>query len=226
MNNIKALIKKDLLNLASYKVSIIILFVGVCLCTLNTNVANLAPIVIITMVGMISLSTFSYDEISKAEKYLLAMPNTKEDMIKAKYILVIGLTVLGGVVAYFLTILLSYVMNKVNQNAAVTIDYMSLLYTTIAGIFGIGLVESIQIPSIYKWGAEKGRVQMFILVFIIFLIIGVVAYFITKFGLDIDITSAIDKIKDYAVYILLVITAILYYISYKVAYKIYKKKEY
>ena len=63
---IKGLLKKDLYNLASYKASliIIVLFCGIAI--VGTEAINWGSIIICTIVGMIALSTFSYDEIASS----------------------------------------------------------------------------------------------------------------------------------------------------------------
>jgi len=92
----------------------------------------------------------------------------------------------------------------------------------IGAIFGISVVEAIQIPCIYKWGAEKGRLNMFILVVLASLILGgisFVAFDITQVN---NVISLIEKIIPI---ILLIAIFLVYFISYKVSYKIYSKKE-
>ena len=82
---IKGLLKKDLYNLSTYKVSliIIILFCGIAI--IGTNAINIAPAIICGIVGMISLSTFSYDEISKANRYVLTLPASRKELVREKY---------------------------------------------------------------------------------------------------------------------------------------------
>ena len=93
---IKGLIKKDLYNLSSYKSSLIIMILFCGIAIIGTKAINYASIIICTIVGMISLSTFSYDEIAKSNKYILTLPTDRKEIIKAKYILAIGATILGG----------------------------------------------------------------------------------------------------------------------------------
>ena len=84
---IKGLLKKDLYNLATYKASliIIILFCGIAI--IGTESVQFAPIIICTIVGMISLSTFNYDEIAKSDKYILTLPTNRKEIVKEKFIL-------------------------------------------------------------------------------------------------------------------------------------------
>lgn len=222
---IKGLLKKDLYNLASYKASliIIILFCGIAI--VGTEAINWGAIIICTITGMISLATFNYDEMSDANKYILTLPVTRKEIVMEKYILAIGATILGGVLGFLLTILLANIMQYIRPNDVFNIDYESLLSTTIGGMFGISLIQSIQIPSIYKWGAEKGRIQMFVLIFILIIIGSGLGFLLMKSNLDINM-DALKKLFDNLGIIILIVSMIaIYYLSYKISYKIYKNKE-
>ena len=183
---IKGLLKKDLYNLATYKVSliIIILFCGIAI--IGTNAINIAPAIICGIVGMISLSTFSYDEISKANRYVLTLPASKKELIREKYILTIGATILGGILGIILTVIVVNIMNYLRPENIINLYYRSLIISTMGGIFAISFLQAVQIPSMYKWGAEKGRIQMFILVLIIVAILGGIYFLINKTNINID----------------------------------------
>ena len=225
MNMIKGLIKKDLYNLSSYKTSLIIVIIFCGIAIIGTGNINLGPIIICTIIGMISLSTFSYDEISKSNKYILTLPTNRKEIIKAKYILAIGSTILGGILGIILTIIIANIMNYVRPENLIDLNYESFITTTIGGMFGISLIQAIQIPSIYKWGAEKGRVQMFILVFILIVLVAGVGYLIMKSSFNIDLAKIENIMQQYGLILLLALMAVMYYISYKVSNKIYSKKE-
>ncbi len=225
MNMIKGLIKKDLYNLSSYKTSLIIVIIFCGIAIIGTGNINLGPIIICTIIGMISLSTFSYDEISKSNKYILTLPTNRKEIIKAKYILAVGSTILGGILGIILTIIIANIMNYVRPEKLIDLNYESLITTTIGGMFGISLIQAIQIPSIYKWGAEKGRVQMFILVFILIVLVAGVGYLIMKSSFNIDLAKIENIMQQYGLILLLALMAVMYYISYKVSNKIYNKKE-
>ena len=225
MNMIKGLIKKDLYNLSSYKTSLIIVIIFCGIAIIGTGNINLGPIIICTIIGMISLSTFSYDEISKSNKYILTLPTNRKEIIKAKYILAVGSTILGGILGIILTTIIANIMNYVRPENLIDLNYESLITTTIGGMFGISLIQAIQIPSIYKWGAEKGRVQMFILVFILIVLVAGVGYLIMKSSFNIDLAKIENIMQQYGLILLLALMAVMYYISYKVSNKIYNKKE-
>ena len=220
--SIKGLIKKDLLNLNHYKFSLfIIVVVFIVLGATNPNTLIYLPIMLMTMIGMIGLSTFSYDEIAKSDKYILTFPTNKKELVKAKYILVISMILIGAIISILITTGISYYIYHQ------TMEWSVIASSLIGGVFGISLVECIQIPSIYKWGAEKGRIQMFILIIVIAGVIGGIIYMVTKNGINvnIDMNILIEYIKKFGIYVTIIVTCIMYYLSYKLSCKIFEKKE-
>ena len=222
---IKGLLKKDLYNLATYKVSliIIILFCGIAI--IGTEAITIAPAIICGIVGMISLSTFSYDEISKSNRYILTLPANRKELVREKYILAIGAAILGGILGMLLTIIVVNIMNYIRAENIINLDYQSLIISTMGGIFAISFLQAIQIPSMYKWGAEKGRIQMFILVLIIVAMLGGIYFLINKANINIDMEMINNIITKFGVWILIISTIVMYFVSYKIAYRVYKHKE-
>ena len=222
---IKGLLKKDLYNLSSYKASliVIILFCGIAI--IGTEAINFAPIIICAIIGMISLSTFSYDEISKSNKYILTLPTNRKELVKEKFILAIGATILGGILGLLLTIIVVNVMNYIKPENIINLDYESLVTTTIGGMWGISLIQAIQIPSIYKWGAEKGRIQMFVLLFMIIAVVFGVGYLIMNANFNINVEMIESFMNKFGIALLILFMIFMYYISYRISYKIYENKE-
>ncbi len=221
----KGLIKKDLLNLSSYKTTLFITVFFCSIALISTEAISFAPIVICTIIGMIALSTFNYDESSKSEQFILSLPLTKKEIVLSKYILAIVSTILGGLLGSLLTIIVVSVKNAIQPEAIVSLNYESLFINTLAGMFGITLIQSIQIPSIYKWGAEKGRIQMFVLLFIGLLAILGLGFLFTKSGLSIETQQIQDFFQHFGVFLLIALIIVMYTISYRVSYHIFRKKE-
>lgn len=221
MNGIKGLIIKDILQLKSYKKTLIIFIVIFILSSLSAEgeVSNTLIIMLTLCFGMFSIASFNYDELNKADKYILTLPITKKDIVLSKYILVIGSTVIGSIIGILLGFILSFVFNKQMP------DIVEFLSIGLGGILGVGIIESIQLPCIYKWGAEKGRVQMMIVTALIALIVGGVIYIGGKSNIQFQANNVIDMLCNFLPLIFIVVMVVMYYISYKVAYKIYDKKE-
>ena len=222
---IKGLLKKDLYNLSSYKASIIIIVLFCGIAIVGTEAINWGSIIICTIVGMIALSTFNYDEIAKSNKYILALPTNRKEIVKEKYILAIGAVILGGILGILLTIIWANAINYFRPENMINIDYESLLTTTIGGMWGVSLIQAIQIPSIYKWGAEKGRIQMFVLLFALIVIGAGIGFLIAQANFSIDMEMLTEFINKFGLILLVALMIVMYYVSYKISYKIYKNKE-
>lgn len=222
---IKGLLKKDLYNLASYKTTLIIvvLFCGIAI--IGTDAIYWGSVVIGIIVGMISLSTFSYDEMSKSNKYILTLPVTRKEIVLEKYVLAIGATILGGILGFIVTLLVGNVMNYLRPDNLIDINIETLLATSIGGMFGISLIQSIQIPSIFKWGAEKGRIQMFIVLFVLVITGAFAGFLLKQAGLSVDIEKLESILNNFGLVALILLSCLMYFISYKISYKIYKNKE-
>ena len=222
---IKGLLKKDLYNLASYKTTLIIIVIFCGMAIIGTDAIYWGSVVIGIIVGMISLSTFSYDEMAKSNRYILTLPVTRKEIVLEKYILAIGATILGSLLGFVITLLIGNIMNYVRPDNVIDINIDTLLATTIGGLFGVSLIQAIQIPSIFKWGAEKGRIQMFIVLFVLALIGAGVGFLIKESGLSVDIAKLESVLKNFGLFLLILLSFIIYFISYKISYKIYKNKE-
>lgn len=225
MNAIKGLIIKDLLQLKSYKKTLVI-FIAFFILTSMTNSDTLSFVQMITVMltlvfGMVGIATFSYDQMANADKYILTLPLSKKEIVKSKYIFTICSSLVGAILGFIISLII-LVIKKQN------IDIEDMLSTALGGILGIGIVEAIQIPCIYKWGAEKGRIQIYVIAFVIAFIAGALAYIGEKLNINLPMNNILDilnKLNKLLPYIILAIIAIVYYVSYKISYKIYSKKE-
>ena len=89
-------------------------------------------------------------------------------------------------------------------------------------IFGTLLVLTFMYPIIYKFGVEKARIFIFIIVFGIVIIGGFIIQYIDLS----NILKTLSLLENYLVIILIALTIIMVYISYKISEKIYLKKEF
>lgn len=199
------------------------MFCGIAI--IGTDAIYWGSVVIGIIVGMISLSTFSYDEMSKSNKYILTLPVTRKEIVLEKYVLAIGATILGGILGFIVTLLVGNVMNYLRPDNLIDINIETLLATSVGGMFGISLIQSIQIPSIFKWGAEKGRIQMFIVLFVLVIIGAIAGFLLKQAGLSVDIEKLENILNNFGLVALILLSCLMYFISYKISYKIYKNKE-
>lgn len=221
MNVIKGLITKDILQLKTYKRTLIIFIVIFTLTSISGKggIGNMLAIMLTLGFGMFSMASFNYDELNKADRYILTLPLTKKQVVLAKYILVICSTVIGSIIGITLGVILTFAINKQVPNIE------ELISVGLGSVLGIGLIEAIQIPCVYKWGAEKGRIQMVIVTALVALLAGGIIFIGEKADIQLPENYILNILNTFLPLIFIGLTIIIYYISYKVAYKIYDKKE-
>ena len=223
MKIISGLITKDLLQLKSYRKTLIIfilIFVLTGIAQETTKGVGVMIAVMLTLgFGMFGMATFNYDEQSKTDRYILTFPLTKKEILISKYILIISSTIIGAIVGIIASFLIVFTIDKQIPSLY---DYINV---ALGGIFGVGLIEAIQIPCVYKWGAEKGRIQVFLVAAIIILLIGGIFWVGESANINLPISNILNTIINFLPAILILATIIIYYISYRVSYRIFKNKE-
>lgn len=211
------LLVKDLLLLKSYRKTLLItMFLYIVIMLSNTDnyvVGGAGTILIMFLFSIYSISTFSYDERNNTDKYLLTMPVTRKNIVLFKYILGILSIIIGAIFGTIATIIISkYIIN-------IDINFIEYFYTLLISTLFLGLIQSIQIPSIYKFGSEKGKLQIYLIVMFIIVIIGG----LSLLGIDINLDFLDNDIL--LIIIGLFIIFLEYFISYLISLKIYLKKD-
>lgn len=220
MNIIKGLITKDLLQLKSYRKSLVIFILIFVLTGIEQGIEEMGGYISIMLTlafGMFSIATFSYDEQAKADRYIMTLPLTRKEIVLSKYVLIMLSTIVGAILGIIVSSAIVYL------NLKSLPDIQELISMAIGGIFGIGIVEAIQVPCIYKLGAERGRVQIFIVIAIIAFILGGIFFLGEKMSINLPVD--LNLINQFMPIILVVVTLLMYYISYRISCKIYSKKE-
>ncbi len=213
MNIIKGLIIKDLLQIKVYKKTFIVcLILFILFSSQQENITSILLMMMVLLFSMFSIASFNYDEMAKSDKYILTFPVSRKEVVLSKYILIIGSTIIGSIIGIILTIIISFITTKQ------FINIRELISLATSSIFGIGIVEAIQIPYIFKYGAEKGRIYMIISVFVVASLCGGIFYIGSKLNFNFEVEKFIPII-------LILFTFLFYYISYIISCKIYNKKE-
>ena len=219
MNIFKGLIIKELQFVKLYKKNLIfftILFSF--LCFVNDNIDLYFPVFIPLIFGMVATNSFVYDGQANSERYLLSLPLTKKDIIRSKYLYIFLFTMIGSI----LGVLLAIILQSIKDSSALVVD--NIVSAGMGALFGIMLLQSFQVPILIKFGYEKGKfIQMIAIVLIMMIgsLISVSIMKITTYSLD----EVLNMLKQYGFYIIAVVMIAIYIISYKVSYRLYKKKE-
>lgn len=89
-------------------------------------------------------------------------------------------------------------------------------------IFATTLLQDLMYPVIYKFGIEKARITIFVVVFGIVLIASII-------GKIIDFKPLLESLKvlnSYWIFILPIIMVLFLYTSYKISERVYQQKDY
>ena len=207
------LIKKDFLLIkANLKSMVIIFIVYLILAFQGTfDVTFIVPLIGI----MLFISTFSYDDFNNWNSYAVTLPNGRKNVVRAKYIASIILTVILGVIALAIGVGISHTKtNSINLDEIIS----SLMGTMLSSVIIISLLY----PIVFKFGATNGRIILFAVVFGIAGIGALVSQFIDmRF-----IINMLDRLDSYALIAIPIISAILLGISYLISNRIYRSKEF
>jgi ABC-2 type transport system permease protein len=149
----KGLLLKDLLNLRK-QARIILLFVGFyfVLGVINQNGDSFGGVVAL-LFAMLTVTALAYDERAGWDKYALTMPVSRRELVLSKYLLGV---LLSGV---------AFLLNLIFQLVFVSAGLVDGLLISLA-LFGVGLFFlAMMLPINFKWGVEKGRILMMIVLF-------------------------------------------------------------
>ncbi len=222
MKIIKGLIIKDLKTIQSYKGTIIfMLFIFVGNGCLNDGVTVFLSAFIPLCFGMLAISSFSYDNLAKADKYILTLPIHKKEIVKARYSYILLFTIVGALLGFIITILVEWLKSG---DIVTTEVVQNTITMVVGGLCVIMFLQAFQIPIMYKFGAEKGRIIQMIIIVAFMLSISFITTILMKFW-GITLESLIAMLKDYSIVMIGIVVLLLYEISYLLSCKIYEKKE-
>ena len=164
---------------------------------------------------MIMISTFSYDNYNNWDAYSICLPKGRKNGVKAKYMATIIIILVISFITGIISLLISYLNFKV-------INYEQILITLLGTIFGTLLVITFMYPIIYKYGIEKARISIFLIIFGLFILIG----FISKYIDFTFISNILSLLENYIIPIIIILMILMVYISYKISARIFWKKEF
>ena len=207
------LIKKDFLLIkANLKSMIIIFVIYIMLAFQGTfDVTFIIPLIGI----MLFISTFSYDDFNNWNSYAVTLPDGRKNVVRAKYIASIILTIILVAVALVIGMGINYTKtNSINLDEIIS----SLMGTMLSSIIIISLLY----PIVFKFGATNGRIILFAVVFGIAGIGALIAQFVDTT----PIINMINRLDSYSLIAIPIISVILIGISYLISNKIYQNKEF
>lgn len=200
----KGLLVKDfLLMIKSKKVILFMLFIGI---IGGINDISFATGYILMVLAILSLSTISYDEANHGLNTLFALPISKSDYVKEKYLFSLIITGIGFV--------LVTILGCVSKSGFM--ETLIILSTAL-------LLLALSLPFQLKEGNEKGRIVLFVVVFGCTFLFAFLNQFIPKFFESIE--SVLNTLDPIMFSVGLLITSfILYFISMMISIRVYKNR--
>ena len=219
----KGLFVKDTLIFSNYKKNIIfttiIFVVLIFLASIDRSMLTYGTLIFVLMFGMNSISTFSYDEATNTDEYLLSMGISRKDIVKSKYLMAL-FTLTSSILVGFVISLIASILVRANiEGVYDSIKNILMAFT------GVSFLMCSDIPCIYKWGVEKGRMQAVIVPVILLFILGFIIFtlFIISPSLYLKIMNvSLDKI---ILPLLILLNIVIYFVSYKISYYIFERKD-
>lgn len=203
------LVIKDILNLKnSFRTSLLILALFSFMAYQSQDPTYLMGMFVLIM-SIQSISSISYDELAKWDVYALTMPISRVKLVISKYILSIMLSIIAliisGAISYFV------ILPTSNMN---TIEFLLSSYLVFASSI---LLLSVLLPLIYRYGVEKSRLLIFIVISIPVLI----GIFFSKIGIDLPDENQLRTLFKVSPFIIIA----LLFISSFISCRIYKNKD-
>ena len=208
----KALIYKDLLTLWKQLRMYLLMCVIFQVASVGGEEFEFMRFYPLILVASLPHSLMAYDERSGWERYALALPVSRKQLVGAKYL--IGLLLLGG------AFLLAAVTGLVRSRIAGEFDPFGYFFE-LSVLLTLGVsVMSVALPMTFRYGTEKGRLMNMISYGILGAVLVIVVTVGDKLGL-----SQID-LNEWVIVPFLVIPAVELPVSWALSVHWYEKREF
>jgi len=201
------LMMKDLFNLRPMAKTLILMFFIFGIIFIPMGNVMTVYFLLMTFAALLPMTSLTMDDLAKWDRYALTMPVTRKDIVTSKYLLMIIFfcvsIVISGIIAGF-----SYYLMP--QNAT------PLWFIVLVGSLGL-FYGALLFPLLYKFGSEKARYMMFVLMAVIGILL--VGWF-ALFGESVT--------GNLLIYILITaaVSVAAFIASYFVSVRLYEKKEF
>lgn len=218
MRAVKGLILKDLLQLKDFRYPLLFWTALLAGGTFTWDKLPFLPLLMAFGVGMVVLFSFSFDEMSGAERYIACLPVSRREIVLSKYVLALVSSAAGAVVG----VLLLLALQRIKHGEIPHIDRCFDLIPV--GIFLMALLNAIQIPCIYKGGTTRGRILVFLaLAGVALLGWGLHCLASVMAAEPMKFLEALFNRHWFLVF--LILTALLYGVSFRISCRIYEGKD-
>lgn len=153
----KGLIIKEFLGLRRYfRILAVLMVLYIFMAFGMTSVSIFAAINAI-LVMICSLNSFSYDSYNHWNEFAMSLPLSRADLVKSKYLFILLLCAFGTAVTLILSLIVGLIIHLPMQEI-----FIAILCSALTALF----LGALTTPFIYKFGVEKARYILIIIVMI------------------------------------------------------------
>ncbi|NLK96851.1 ABC-2 transporter permease [Defluviitalea saccharophila] len=200
------LILKDIYNLKKQSKIYLILLVFYFFMGMANRSISMFGTMLSVLAAMLPVTAMAYDEKNNWERYALTMPLSRKDMVLSRYIL--GL--LFAFIAFIISMASSVFLSNESFVESVAVNVGTLCFVL--------LLMAIIFPILFKFGIEKGRILMILILFAPSMII----LFLSNYGIQLPDEETIKPFLYYSP----IAVIIIFILSLFLSISIYNKKEF
>ena len=212
------LLYKDLLNLTPTLKYVA--FMALIFCVVFIPLGNELPVYIILIMfgALLPTTAISFDTAARWDKYAVSLPVTRREIVAARYQLMVGGICVAGVISLIIAVAMMILM----PGEGIFLPYFSPLMLMVLFVACGLLLGSIALPLTLKFGVEKMRYIIMVIALTPVVVIFGMSFFADLSG----ITPTDPVLMPVIIGVLLAVTAIFVYVSFRLSVRIYAKKEF
>lgn len=211
----KGLLIKDLLNMRRYAKLMLLFALFYAVLFSASGMTGISSVIVLVF-SMLVITTISYDDMAKWDRYALTMPVTKRDIVCSKYVLLLLFTGAGVVLSLIIEAIIAVVQRQINIPETLMAAEAVLLISLLFG--------AVMLPLIYRFGAEKARILLLLVVLLPTVLITGGMTLLKNLGFTLE-ASGLNTILQYGLVFSPVIVALLLYGSYRLSRHIFEKRD-
>jgi len=206
----KGLLLKDILNLKKQSRIMLLMTAFYFMLGLMYENPSFLTGMIVLLFTMLSITSFSYDDLAKWDRYALSLPVTRSELVLGKYVLAAVLAGAGTVLSFAGAMFFSFIKSPIDITEQLAVSY---------ALFAVAMLfVSVLFPIIFKFGVEKGRMLMIA----VFAVPMGAIYALSYLGISLPSEEQLTTLLIFSPVIIFVFTAV----SYALSKSVYNKKEF
>ena len=208
----KALIYKDLISIKNALLLQFVIIIGLGIYFYKENQLVLIPLFFILVPVILLGMVFGMDNQYSTDKYLISSGISRKKIVFSRYTIIWFMSLF----AMALSFLVGFNKNPLTKEIPLILILSSLFFVT-------SIVGVVELPLMYKFGAEKARLVFVILYFIVFAFFSTISS--NKEWLLEYVNKGLTMDKTLLSLIIFAITIIVHSISVFISIKIFENKE-